>query len=30
MIEKYNVASSLRRNVRLILVKQDANRMDNF
>ena len=30
MSEKYNVASSLRRNVRLILVKQDANRMDNF
>ena len=29
MIEKYNVASSLRRNVRLILVKT-ANRMDNF
>ena len=29
MSEKYNVASSLRRNVRLILVKT-ANRMDNF
>ena len=29
MSEKYNVASSLRRNVRLILVKT-SNRMDNF